>query len=192
MAKLSGLSQYFDPGLTLGGVPGRDGVEREYVIPLPSAELGLWCQQAATAAGRIQAASTEAEVREAVERVNALPELDSALSLGQKVLGTAYAQMMGDGVAHPYIQVCAGTAYVWIVAGEDQAEQYWRSGGRPNPPGPANREQRRAAAKSGGTSGGAAGKTRTPASGSGTRSPRKSAQPKASKSPGKRSSAAGS
>ncbi len=186
MAKLSGLSQYFDPGLTLGGVPGRDGSEREYVVPLPDAELGLWCQLLAEAGGRIHAASTEEEMQAAIGRIEALPELKGDdLTLAQRTLGAAYQAMMADGVSHPHIQYCGATAYAWIVGGEEAAERYWKSGGRPEAWGPVpNRADRRA----GRTSTGAAGGTRTPASTSGTTSPsRSSGRGRARGSRGRRS-----
>lgn len=181
--KLSGYRKYVDPTLTLT-VPGRDDVERDYVIPEPSAELGLWCQGVAQLYGQVDAASTADEIEAAVKALNDLPDLENGLTLGQKLMGSAYEAMMADGVTHPTISYCAGTVYAWIVGGENAAERFWRRGGQGEAEGPANRATRRQAAKkatkkaaasSRTTSTGAAGTTHKAASGSGTRSPRKSA-----------------
>ena len=170
MAKLSGLSQYFTPGLELCDVPGADGVGRAYVVPLASAELGLWCQMVAEVSGRIHAASTTDEIKDVVDRIERdLPDLDGGpLTMAQRTLGGAYDQMTADGVSHQHIQFCGATAYAWIVGGEEAAERYWKSGGRPGEAaGPANRAARRAVGR---TSSAAAAATNTPASTSGTRS----------------------
>jgi hypothetical protein len=154
--KLGALGEFFSPGLTLT-VPGADGTERDYVVPLVSAELGLWCRL--TAAG---------------EREQ-LPELpDGDMTLTQRVLGSAYDQMRADGVADVHIEFCSETAYIWIISGEEAAELYWKSGGDPERLARGNRADRRAAAKAGGTSTAGDGETKPPASTSGTRSRRKS------------------
>jgi hypothetical protein len=181
--KLSGYRKYVDPTLTLE-VPGRDGVEREYVVPEPSAELGLWCQGVAALPMQIGEETTEAEAEEIAERLNGLPELKSGLTLAQKLMGNTYKQMMADGVTHPTIQHCAGTVFAWIVGGEPAAARFWRRGSG-EAPSPANRQERRAATKaakkatkassSRTTSTAAAATTQRRASGSGTRSPKKSA-----------------
>ncbi|WP_433793937.1 DUF7426 family protein [Actinoplanes sp. CA-252034] len=191
MAKLSGLSRYFNPGLELGGVPGRDGAEREYVVPLASAELGLWCQQLAEVAGRIHAASTPHEIQDVVDRIeHDLPKLDGHQTLAQRVLGTAYDQMMTDGVTHAHIQYCGHTAYAWIVGGEEAAARFWTSGGQSGEAArPANRAERRAAGR---TNTAAANATNTPASTSGTRSrTRSSRSGRAKGGRGRRSSPTG-
>ncbi|TDC42125.1 hypothetical protein [Micromonospora sp. KC213] len=190
MARLSGLDQYLDPGLTLA-LPGPDGAERDYVIPLPSAELGLWCRRIAESAGEVSAASTERELREATDRararVEALPKLPGDLSFEERLLGDAHPRMLADRVPDPYVQFAAQTVYVWIIGGEEAAERWWTSGGRPPAPGPVpNRADRRAAR--GGTSTAAADATREPASTSGTTSRRRSGRRRqGGKSPGQRS-----
>lgn len=166
---LHDLDQYFEPGLTLT-VQGH-----QYTVPLPSAELGLWCQRVATAAGAINAASSDAEIQAAVAQVEKLPELDGDLTLAQRMLGPAYDQMVAARVPHPYLEFCGATAYVWTVAGEEAAERFWIAGGRPEAlrPTPNNRAERRAAQqrKTGGTR--TAAETATPKAGStsGTTSP---------------------
>jgi hypothetical protein len=173
-AVLGDLDEYFSPGLTLT-VRGQ-----KYVVPLPNAELGLWCQRMARAAGAISAADTEQEMAAAVARVNALPELKGDLTLQQRVLGTAYDEMMADDVPHHFVEFCGATAYIWIIGGEEAATRYWQAGGRPEAMRPMNRQERRAAAKkaTGGSRTAAAGGTRSQASTSGTNTPRKSAAAK--------------
>lgn len=171
MPKFGDLDEYFSPGLTL------TVLGKEYTLPLPSAELGLWCRRLAEAAGDIHAASTGEAMRDAVDRANArveaLPTLAGDLSFEERLLGPVHAQMMADKVPDPYVQFCAQTAYVWVVGGEDNAERFWTSGGRPEAWSPANRQERRAAGR---TSTGGANATRTPASTSGTRSPKTSSR----------------
>ncbi|TDC81908.1 hypothetical protein E1193_13475 [Micromonospora sp. KC606] len=165
MGRFGDLDDYFDPGLTLT-VKGK-----EYTLPLPSAELGLWCRRIALMAGEAGAASTDEELADASSRAHTaaaeLPPLPGAekLSFEQLLLGPVYAEMMSDGVPDPYIQFCAQTAYIWIIAGEEQAARYWHAGGRPEARGPGNRADRRRM-----RTGGGAG-TPAQASTSGTRSP---------------------
>lgn len=170
MTTFADLDQYFDPGLTLT-VRGK-----EYVLPLPSAELGLWCRRVAQAAGEVHAASTEDEMQAAIDRVNALPELPGGkdVTLPERVLGDVYQQLMAAEVPDPYIQFCGQTAYIWIIGGEEAAGRYWTSGGHPEAWSPTNRSVRRAQARAGGTNTVADGTTRTPASTSGTTSRRRS------------------
>jgi hypothetical protein len=167
---LTDLDRYFSPGLTL------TVLGREYTVPLASAELGLWCRRLAQITGELHAASTEAEMQAVVDRIEALPQLPGGddLSLPERVLGDAYERMVNDQVPDPYIQFCAQTAYIWIIGGEEAAERFWTSGGRPEGWGPANRRERRAAHRQGGssttTSTAAASTTPSPGSGNGTSS----------------------
>ncbi|EEP73500.1 hypothetical protein MCAG_03827 [Micromonospora sp. ATCC 39149] len=175
--RLDDLTEYFAPGLTLT-VRGR-----EYAVPLATAELGLWCRLVAQVTGQVHAASTEEEIRAAADRIEALPELPggSELTLAQRVLGDVYGQMVADQVPDPYVEYCGVTAYLWIVAGEDAAARWWRSGGRPEAAGPANRADRRAAQRK--TSTAEATATPSPASTSGT-----SSRPRSARSGGGRGS----
>lgn len=187
--KLGDLGRYFSPGLTL------TVLGREYTLPLPSAELGLWCRLVAQVAGDVTAASTDEQMQAAVDRIEALPELPGGrdVTLPQRVLGDVYEQLVADKVPDPYLQFCGQTAYVWILAGEDKAAEYWTSGGRPEAQRPANRETRRA--QRGQTSTAAAAATRSAASGSGTRSRKTSSAStppaKAAASRGRKSSSTG-
>ncbi|GGN86403.1 hypothetical protein GCM10010112_67930 [Actinoplanes lobatus] len=156
--KLGALNEFFSPGLVLTA-PDRDKVQREYTIPLASAELGLWCRTIATARSR-----------EDVDEAD-LPELPGKMTLAQRVLGTAYDEMVRDGVPDAYIEFCSATAFIWISVGETEAETYWLAGGDPNVLRPGNnRAEKRALERAGGTSTAADGETKPPASTSGTTS----------------------
>lgn len=167
MARFSDLDEFFSPGLTL------TVLGKEYTLPLPSAELGLWCRRLAETAGDIHGASTDEDMQAAVSRANArveaLPRLSGDLSFEERLLGPAYAEMSANGVPDPYVQFCGQTAYVWIVAGEEAAERYWTSGGRPEAWRPTNRQDRRAQ-RTGRSSTAEAAETLTAGSTSGTRS----------------------
>lgn len=175
--KFGDLDEYWSPGLTLT-VCGR-----EYVLPLPSGELGLWCRRVAAVAGEVNAASTEQEIAAAVAAVEEIPELPGRLTLHERVLGNVYQMMLRDEVPDPYIQFCGQTGYIWIIGGEEAAERYWTSGGRPEAMRPANRQTRRAQTRAGKTSTAAAAGTRSRASTSGTKSPRKSQPSTAARAP---------
>lgn len=139
------LDRYYDPGLILT-VKGRD-----YLIPLASAEVGLWCRRLVPATTRLHQASTDEQARRAVEEIEALPVppgLDG-LTLPELLLGNAYRQMTADGVEDAYIQYCGVTALMYVLGGEDLARRWWESGGRPEAVGPGNRAERRARRKGG-------------------------------------------
>ncbi|XVU25811.1 DUF7426 family protein [Actinoplanes sp. CA-054009] len=159
----SELDDFLSPGLVLT-VRGK-----EYTVPLASGELGLWCRRTAELAGQVHAASTADEVDAAVQAAKALPAApgEKGLTMHERTLGTAYQLLLDDEVPDPYIQFCGETAYVWIVAGEEQAARYWTSGGRSGEGrGPGNRAARRSAQKTGGA---AANATPSPGSTSGTK-----------------------
>lgn len=162
MAKFGELAELYDPGLTL------TVKDREYTLPLPSAELGLWCRTLTETVFVYEDAS-EAEREKAFERIGRLPDLAGGESLWERLLGPVYQQMMADDVEDPYIQFCAWTALLNIVHGEEAAQRFWEAGGRPEAPGPSNRAERRQAAKSAGSSTAAAATTPPPTSTSGTR-----------------------
>lgn len=144
MARLDELDEYLDPGLILT-VRGR-----EYTVPLPSAELGLWLQRIAQAApDALTAADSDdpdliADVATRAARIPT-PEIVRDRTLTQIVLGDdLHAQMIADGVPYPHLEHCGRTALWWILAGEQAAAAYWASGGRPEVWRPANRKARRA------------------------------------------------
>ncbi|AYF30606.1 hypothetical protein CSH63_24810 [Micromonospora tulbaghiae] len=162
MAKFGDVTQYFDPGLTLT-VKGRD-----YRVPLPSAELGLWCRTM-TAVSDLDSDSTEEQLQAAAEQVAKLPPLPGPKTMPEHLLGDVHARMVADGVEDPYIEFCAMTVFFWIMGGESAAHRYWTSGGHPEARGPDNRASRRAKSTRK-TATAAASGTPTPASTSGTSS----------------------
>lgn len=172
---LGDLDAYFSPGLELT-VRGKG-----YTVPLASAELGLWCRTIAEATGAVSEDSSPEEMRQAVSRLERLPQLPGEMSLAQRLLGSAYDEMVSDQVPDVYIEFCSATAYIWIIAGEEQAQRYWESGGRPEARRPGNRADRRAEAKAGVNGTAAASGTPSPASTSGTRSRKRSRRPKSSR-----------
>lgn len=178
--KFGDLVDYFDPGLTLT-VQGR-----EYVIPLPSAELGLWCRMVADMAGHVGDDASAEDAADAAGRAAELPDLPGNLTFTERLLGDVYKQMLTDQVPDPYVKFSAATVYIWIVAGEDTARRFWEAGGQsPEASGPANRAERRAAQRS---STGAATTTRPQGSSSGTSSRKRSGKRgKPARSPGRTS-----
>ncbi|MFD8611081.1 hypothetical protein [Streptomyces sp. NPDC059631] len=131
--------------------------DRIYVVPPPSAEVGLRVQRV------MQAAATAANGGQISETVlDDVAEMD----LYRDVLGTAYAEMIAAGVKWPMLKHCAMTAVAWIMQDEDAAERYWNSGGDPSQLAP-NREARRSSSAQAGT-------TRSRGSGSSTTSQGKS------------------
>lgn len=107
--------------------------DRTYTVPAPSAEVGLRTQALINAAavvadgGRVD----EQVLGDAAER-----------NLYGDVLGTAYDEMIADGVTWPELKHCAITAMVWIAQDKEAAEKYWRSAGDPSRLAP-NRQARR-------------------------------------------------
>ncbi|RLU85887.1 hypothetical protein CTZ27_26330 [Streptomyces griseocarneus] len=127
---------------------------RTYRVPAPSAEVGLRTQAI------VQAAAVAADGG----RVDDQVLTDAAeRDLYADVLGTAYGQMIADGVTWPALKHSAITVMVWIAQDKDAAERYWNSGGNPNSAAP-NRQARRARSA-------AASSTRSRGSTSGTSGP---------------------
>ncbi|MBB5853980.1 hypothetical protein ACFQ05_11785 [Amycolatopsis umgeniensis] len=86
------------------------------------------------------------------------------IDMYRKSLGTAYDEMVADGVAWPRFKVAGMTAFLHHTQSPEAAEAYWNTGGRPEASA-GNRASRRAAARS----------TPQRASGSGTTRTRKAA-----------------
>ncbi|MEX2984578.1 hypothetical protein [Streptomyces sp. C36] len=104
-----------------------------YVVPAPSAEVGL----------RVQAIIHAAAVAADGGRVDEEVLGDAAeRDLYRDVLGEAYDRMLADGVTWPALKHSAVTAMVWISQDKAASERYWNSGGDPNRAAP-NRQARR-------------------------------------------------
>lgn len=148
------LSEILDPTLRL---PIRG---KTYVIPPVSAAVGLRLQALRAVITRQKLTGSE---RESL-RLGDNEELD----LVRDCLGTAYGEMVADDVPWEHVKHAGMTAYIRWTTGEAAAETFWRSplgealgapsSGRPKTP----------------RTTGAASTTKAPASGSGTRSRRKS------------------
>ncbi|MCQ1951621.1 hypothetical protein NNX28_17015 [Arthrobacter sp. zg-Y859] len=125
---------------------------KEYVIHGVTAESGLWFQ-AIVEAGKAQAdaqrkaketgtdAPEEIELPADVERVL---EAGRNRDLQREALGDALDELISDGVSQVRINHLAQTVVLWTVAGRDQAEEYFNSGGKAVPP---NRAARRTATR---------------------------------------------
>lgn len=194
--KLGGLAEHFQPGLEmnlpLGDPALNPNVEwRPFRVPLASAELGAWCHLASQAGAAIHGlseSSTDDEIRAAMERIEKIPTSDTEVPLPQKVLREAYTEMATAGVPDPYITHAGMTAFVWILAGEERAEEYWKSGRSLGKAG--NREERRAQARAAtrSTRTAAADRTPSPDSTNGTNDPLKSKRRKKGRGSAGRSS----
>jgi hypothetical protein len=157
VARFEALDDLFDDSLELP-IPGRNGTKRTYRIPSPPAEDGLLVVKVTTLATRLLAGGepTESEMLDDSEERDLIA----------MALGPAAAELSADGVDWAWTRHAGLTAVLWIARGIEDAETYWRAAGDPTKLAePQNREQRRAAAKSGSAKG--AG-TKRRASGSGT------------------------
>ncbi len=125
------LDEFFDDTLRLpvGG--------KEYVVPPPSAETGLFCQ-------RLMEAGIDAVNGQSIDAA----QLDDAgeKDMYKRVLGGVYDELMADGVSWPKIKHCGITAFLWIAGDKDTAEKYWERD--PEAQEAPNRAERRAAAAS--------------------------------------------
>ncbi|MFC7582430.1 hypothetical protein ACFQYP_00470 [Nonomuraea antimicrobica] len=120
-AAFKDLDEFFDATLKLpvGG--------KTYVIPPPSAEVGLLCQ-------RLMQAGLAAHSGRAVdaEGINELAQVvlddDQEKDLYQTILGPVWDELLADKVSWPAIQHVGQTALIWVAAGLDAAAQHWESG----------------------------------------------------------------
>lgn len=171
------LSEFFDPSCRL---PWRG---KTYVIPPVSAEVGLRCEAllnlAAKAARGAQDDGEEIDLSDHDRQV--LSDAEER-DLYSDVLGPVLEELKADGASWPEIKHIAMTAMAYFTLGEEAAVQAWEGPKAPN------REQRRAAARTGSAG---EGKTRRAASTNGTSSLKEKAPVLASPSPGGPSSPTG-
>lgn len=148
MAKFGSVEEFYDPTITLT-VRGKD-----YVPPLPSAELGLWCRTLVHSVAGYGSATKEqrAATFDRISNLPNLPGFEQEWTFQQHLLGAVYDELVADGVEGPFIDYCAWTVLTWIVHGEEAAQAFWESGGRPEARRPSNRAERRAAERTAGTS----------------------------------------
>ncbi|MCZ7376550.1 DUF7426 family protein [Micromonospora sp. WMMC250] len=181
--QLGQIDAVFDPALVLpiGG--------REYRVEDVPALLGLYCQRVwasgvavaqATRVGRDGDLAAAQRALDGVNRIPPPPGVTEGTPLHVAVLGDTYQQMLADGVSGRWIQHAGMTVIAWLAAGDEVAEMYWASAGRPEAPAP-NRAARRGGASS---STGGANKTPSPGSTSGTNSRRRGNRGRGSRSGG--------
>ncbi|MEU7590676.1 hypothetical protein AB0A95_30845 [Micromonospora sp. NPDC049230] len=148
--QLGQIDSVFDPALILpiGG--------REYRIEDVPALLGLYCQRVWTSgmavaqAVRVGQEGDTAAAQRALDGINRMPlppGVTEGTPLHVAVLGDTYQQMLDDEVSGRWIQHAGMTTIAWLAAGDEVAEMYWASAGRPEAPAP-NRAQRRGGASS--------------------------------------------
>ncbi|WP_053913659.1 hypothetical protein [Streptomyces sp. TP-A0875] len=125
---------------------------RIYTVPAPEAAMGLRTQQ-------LIALAAAAADGQAVTLDDELMSDDEESDFYERLLGSAFDDMVADGVKWPLVKHAAVTSMIWIAQNKDAAERYWNSGGDPSRMAP-NREARR---RSGGAS-----STRSQGSTSGT------------------------
>jgi hypothetical protein len=149
------LDEFFDDTLSLpiGG--------RTYVIPAPDAELGLYCQRLLAAGFAVVGGKQPAGDQPPVL------DDDGERDLYQRCLGTAYDEMLADGISWPKVRRAGVTAFLWTAQGEELAVAYW-SGSPPEALAPTPASPSTAAATS----------TRKRGSTSGTKSPTRSGETK--------------
>lgn len=164
MSGFRDLDEFLDDSLRLpiGGTT--------YVVPPVDAKTGIIFERL------LAAGVTVANGGELEGDLSPILDDDQELTLYERALGTAYQQMIDDGVSWPRIKLAGVTSFLFTTAGAEVAEAYWSSGGASQGEAVApNRAARRAQTRSSSTGG--ASTTRERVSGSGTKS-RRSSSPK--------------
>jgi len=146
------LSEFFESSLRL---PIRG---KEYVVPSPDAETGLWVQMMmSTAAKAARGQDVDPEKIAALDLDD-----DEERGLFGRLLGSAFDEMIEDRIPWEHVKHAGMTALIWTNGTLEDAEKFWATAGQlPEAPAP-NRETRRASKASGTT-------MRSRASTSGTR-----------------------
>lgn len=156
MAKFKDLDQYLDDQLELT-VKGKT-----YTFSPADARLGLRMQR--MLAVGMGAAHGNVDEDAATEAMAGMEDE----TFFPQIMGDTYEQLLADGVPYRALTLISSTLMLWNLQGEDEAAEFWQSGGKAPAP---NRAQRRAAT----TRTGAASTTKRRASGTGTSTrPRKS------------------
>lgn len=111
---------------------------KTYRVPAVDIETGLYAQQIVELSARVRAGD---EI--AAEDVGRLKlDDDQEHDFHRKMLGTAYDEMVADGVNWEYLKHASRCAFLWTVEDRDAAERYWERGGRPEAPRPAPQDRR--------------------------------------------------
>lgn len=114
-----------DDGFDIPPIPSKAHPEgKGYHVPGPDAETGLWLAALAEISRRRAAKLPvpEADVARVV--------MDDAeeLTFNERVLGTAYTEMLADGVAWTRVQKLVAYAYIVWTFGKDAADNAARAG----------------------------------------------------------------
>jgi len=118
---------------------------KEYRIPPVRGDVGLWLQRLTLQRDQLRGEPSEEQEKEWAESL-AAPPIPDGMTLEEALLSRELVAELGaDGVDMGFIRNLAHMVHVRIMAGDQAALAFVASQG--NPPGPANREERRAAAK---------------------------------------------
>lgn len=123
--------------------------DHSYRVPSPSIRVGAFIVEASTILERLQAYVEKGEeppddLKEAAARVQN-PEAfgDSPEDQYRATLGSAYDEMVKDGMSFDVLRMATATVMVWVTSGREEAVAFWDAGGNPT-----NRKQRRAKKRS--------------------------------------------
>lgn len=127
------LAEVLDPDLALpiGG--------KTYRVPPVDAETGLRLQRLAEHAAKVAKAAESGDDADTV----ALGD-DDEVDLYRQALGSAYDEMVADGVSFAALKVAGITAWLYAAVDAATAEGYWNAAGDPEALA-GNRDNRRAA-----------------------------------------------
>lgn len=111
------LDQFFDDTLKLpiGG--------KVYAVPSPDIQTGLYCQRIAETGLALRRGQQLSDS----DRVALQLDDDQEREWYHRLMGTAYEQMVADGVTWAKVQRAGATTFAWITAGEQAAQRTWRS-----------------------------------------------------------------
>lgn len=114
---------------------------KDYTVPAPDAETGLWLQEQA----RIGAQIAEG-MRDAKDG-----DLDDVAEkeLYRKIMGPAFDEMLEDGVKFPSIKLAGQAVFAWALSDAEDAEDVWS--GKAKAEAKANRAERRKKTKARGS-----------------------------------------
>lgn len=120
-ARFGDLAQFIDDSLTLpiGG--------KAYVIPGPSVDVGLMCQELfASGIGFAAGAEVSGEAS-ALKRV--VLEGDEETNFYVKIITKpVYDELVADGVTYTKIKHVGTTVFLWIAVNVEVAERFWTTG----------------------------------------------------------------
>ncbi len=118
------LDEFFDGNLKLpiGG--------KVYAVPSPDIETGLYCQRIAETGLAMRRGQQLSESDVEALRLDDSQERDWY----RRLMGTAYDEMISDGVSWAKVQHAGATTFAWITSGSKAAERTWVSV-RPEPRG---------------------------------------------------------